>query len=213
MHSYDVREHWRDVIPLMIHHTQCSAAMATSLDPCVAVISAVYLVTKALARDEVDEQDDISYRPTYKDQDDSDCLCVIKLLNSYQYTVLNFVMFHAKLRHAICQVISVDGQVSLVDVLFKEDSVPHLTPPFSIKVTKCCYVQVQDITAQIPIEILTKTVEGLVMVVWECNSTIEEAPQEEDGPSLILSSTEYDSDEIETERPSSPTEADLHPHP
>ncbi len=68
------------------------------------------------ASDEAEEQDDIviGYRPTYKHQDDPDCLCVVKLLNSYKYTVLNFVMFHEKLRHAICQVVSVDGPVMII---------------------------------------------------------------------------------------------------
>ena len=110
--------------------------MATSLDACEYTSSSDH---------SGDKQGDLTLIKSTPecaqiDQDDFESVCVVKLLNSYEYTVPNFTMFHEKLRHAVCQVVLGDGQLSLVDTFFREDCVPQLTPPFPVKVLKSCNV-------------------------------------------------------------------------
>ena len=78
-------------------------------------------------------------------------------------------MFHERLWHAVCQVIEDDERLSVVDVLFKEDCVPLLIPPFSVNVLKFCCVQVEDVHTQIALKDL-RLYKEMVLVVWECDS-------------------------------------------
>ena len=113
--------------------------MAPGLDPCEYASGSDH---------SGDEQDDLTLNKSTPecaqiDQDDSESVCVVKLLSSYEYTVPNFTIFHKKkLRHAVCQVVLGAGQLSLVDTFFREDCVPQLTPPLPVKVLKSCNAQV-----------------------------------------------------------------------
>lgn len=78
-------------------------------------------------------------------------LYVLQLLESYEYTVPTFTLFHERLWHGVCQVVEEDDHLSVVDVFFREDCVPQLIPPFSVKVLKFCRVRVEEIQAQIPL--------------------------------------------------------------
>lgn len=142
-------------------------------------------------------------------------LYVLQLLQSYKYTVPTFTVFHERLWHGVCQVLDDDDHSTVVDVLFKEDCVPQLLPPFSVNVSKFCCVQVADIRAQIPLKDI-RLYKEKVLVVWECDETTDTTGQNhrlvtviEDEPLPLANSTDDDSDDFE-EPPSSA--ATLHPH-
>ena len=108
-------------------------------------------------------------------------------------------MFHEKLWHAVCQVIEDDVHMSVVDVLFKEDCVPQLIPPFSVNVLKFCCVRVEDIHTQITLTDL-RLYKEMVLVVWECDSMIDitsQNPKIENESLPPLNSTDVDSDDSE----------------
>ena len=94
-------------------------------------------------------------------------LYVLQLLESYEYTIPTFTLFHERLWHGVCQVVEEDDHLSVVDVFF---SVPQLIPPFSVKVLKFCRVRVEEIQAQIPLRDL-RLYKGMVLVVWDCDIT------------------------------------------
>ncbi len=77
-------------------------------------------------------------------------LYVLKLHNSYEYTVPSFTMFPEKLQHIVCHIVDDDDNLSMVDVFFKADCVPQVIPPFSVNVLKFCYVLLENIEKQIP---------------------------------------------------------------
>ena len=78
-----------------------------------------------------------------KQCDDGDEVFIVKLGNTYKYTIPGFSVITVELRHAKIQM-SCDGEMKLFDVFFKEGSISdmHLR---AIVVTESCFVEVRCI--------------------------------------------------------------------
>ena len=139
--------------------------------------------------DEGEKETSVAYE---KEKDTIFEVYELHLLESFDYTVPHFTMFHKKLRHTICQV-EEDDELSVVDVFFKDKCVPQLTPLFSVQVKKFCYVPVKYFST--PVEGLRHH-SGRVMVVWECDSVhvTGQSLKSEKELSPLLCSSDDDSD-------------------
>lgn len=70
-------------------------------------------------------------------------MCVVKLGNSYEYTIPGFSVITVQLRHAKIQKISGDGEVKLFDVFFNNEITSGMHPPTGVEVIESCFVEVR----------------------------------------------------------------------
>ena len=62
---------------------------------------------------------------------------------------------------------------------------PQVIPPFSVNVLKFCYVLLEDIEKQIPLENL----KHMVLIVWECDDIIDSTGETENMPECLFNTT------------------------
>ena len=76
------------------------------------------------------------------DKSSEDTVYIVKLGDSYKYTIPGFSVITVDLRHAKIQKSCNDGEVDLLDVFFKEEITSGMHIPTGVVVVESCFVEV-----------------------------------------------------------------------